>query len=426
MRTMGFMTLDDLRRRLSSDQGGAVIVLVAISLVVIMGFAGIAIDLGRGYLEKARLSRAVDAGVLAGARSLRSGNTEAERQALELARANGLSDDVPTDVEVTFGTNPEGESTVTMAAHRRVPTTFMRVLGKDEMNVESEATAAVPPVDMLLVLDQSGSLRQMGAWNDLQDAAKTFVGFFDDQMDQMGLVSFQIRATDRFIIDDGFTNQIENAIDGISSDGDTNTAEGLRLALEQMQLPGVRDRSAKVVVFFTDGRPTAFRGILGPGGPSEGGSPLGPFTYNGPNPNINDRAMAVYVSNTGNVRGYFDDPQTLPTDQVANPPDGCANVNSCWSWHEDDVRDAAREKGLEVADAIREEGIFLYTIALGNPSASDPLLQPDLDYLAELANEGGATDGDQPAGQSYFAPSANELEQVFSQVAQDLLVRLAQ
>ncbi|MFW6192435.1 MAG: VWA domain-containing protein [Gemmatimonadota bacterium] len=414
-----------LKRALTSDEGGAVLVFVAVGLVVFMGFAGIAIDLGRGYLERSQMSRAVDAGVLAGARSLRSGITESRRQAFELARANGLADDPSTSVGVDFGTNAAGERTVTMTASRTVPTTFIRLLGRDQMNVGSRATAAVPPVDLVLVLDQSGSLSAMGAWNDLQEAAKQFVSFFDDNMDQMGLVSFQVRGTNRFPIDHGFTSSIRSAIDGMSSAGDTNAGEGLRLALEQMRLPGVRDRSAKVVVFFTDGRPTAFRGVVGPGGPSDGGSPLGPFTWDGGNPNVDDRMMAVQRTRTGGqMRGYFDDPETLPTDRLASP-DGCVDATSCWGWQEPDIRERSREAGLVVADAIREDGVFVYTIGLGDPSAST-LEQPDLDYLAELANESGQTDSSQPAGQSYFAPDVSQLQDVFDQVAQDLLVRLAQ
>lgn len=46
-------------------------------------------------------------------------------------------------------------------------------------------------------------------------------------------------------------------------------------------------------------------------------------------------------------------------------------------------------------------------------------------YLREISNEGGVTAGGQPRGRAYFAPSAVELRQVFDQVAQDLVVRLA-
>ncbi len=48
-----------------------------------------------------------------------------------------------------------------------------------------------------------------------------------------------------------------------------------------------------------------------------------------------------------------------------------------------------------------------------------------MDYLRLLANEDGAASGSQPAARAYFAPSASELDDVFNQVAQDLLVRLA-
>jgi hypothetical protein len=53
--------LDWWRGRLC-DERGAVLVFVAVSLVGIIGFSGLAIDLGRGYVTKIRLSRAVDAG----------------------------------------------------------------------------------------------------------------------------------------------------------------------------------------------------------------------------------------------------------------------------------------------------------------------------------------------------------------------------
>ena len=67
----------------------------------------------------------------------------------------------------------------------------------------------------------------------------------------------------------------------------------------------------------------------------------------------------------------------------------------------------------------------LYTIGLGNPSATDPIETPDVGYLELLANVGGIVDADQPRGRSYFAPSAAQLDDVFEQVARDLMVRLA-
>ena len=51
----------------STQRRGGIVVLVAVSLVVIFGFAVLAIDLGRLYLTRAELQRAADSAALAGA-----------------------------------------------------------------------------------------------------------------------------------------------------------------------------------------------------------------------------------------------------------------------------------------------------------------------------------------------------------------------
>lgn len=412
---------EGLLRRLYGDRTGAVIVLVAVAMVVTLGMVGLVTDIGVAVVNKARLDRAVDAAVLKGAAARRQGTSEARDQALAMARANGVTPNANTNVNVIFGTNALGEATVTMTATREVGTHFMRILGIDEVDVGSRATAAVPPVDLVMVLDQSGSLASNNVWDDLQDAAKDFVGNFDETLDQLGLVSFQIRGTDRFSLDHGFRTPIENEIDGMNSVGDTNAGEGLRVAWSQFQLPAVRDRSVKVLVFFTDGRPTAFRGSIGTGGPGNGGPAQGPFGVDAP-----DRMLAVFTTTDNVVRGLFEDPPSLPEDQQADPDD-CDQVSVCENgWNEDRIRDKSRQNGLDMADVIREDGIIIYSIGLGDPGASHPLEQPDQDYLREIANENGTVDGSQPQGRMFFAPSAAELQQVFDLVAQDILVRLAQ
>jgi Flp pilus assembly protein TadG len=378
-----------------------------VSMVVVLGMAGLAVDLGRGYLEKYRLSRAVDAGVLAAGRSMRLGQNTARSEASSVARLNGVVDGVEGGkTSIAFSTNGFGENTVTMTASKPVPTIFMRVLGQYQMDVATAATAAVAPVDMVLVLDQSGSLGTQGVWNNLRHAARNFVQHFEDRIDQVGLVSFQARADNRFQMAHSFTGPVISAINGMTSAGDTNTGEGLRLADVQFQSGPVRQRSAKVVVFFTDGRPTAFRGVIGAPG------------------NQQDRVMAVKTFGSGLIRGYFDNPDSLPMDALA-VPDGCGDVAMCFSWQEAAVRATARQMGLAQAAQLRQRGITIYTIGLGNPAATHPLQQPDLAYLQQLANQGGVVDPNQPQGTAYFAPSAAQLQQVFDLVAQDLLVRLA-
>jgi Flp pilus assembly protein TadG len=363
--------------------------------------AGLAIDVGRGYLLKAHLSRAVDAASLAAARSLRAGTSIAQARAVAVAAANGVRAGVNgATFSLTFGTNELDEETVSVTAAQPTPTLLMRLAGYEDMEVRSAAVAAVPPVDLVLVLDQSGSLDQANAWDDLQDAARQFVGHFDEDIDQMGLVSFNLRAESHFEITQPFYSQAIWAINSMVSVSYTNTGEGLRLAHQQFQGAGVRERSAKVVVFFTDGRPTCFRGDIGG----------------------QDRVMAAWSGNR--VQGYWNDPETLPMHYQPRP-DGCRGVQSCYGYGRDDVFRVATGNGAYWANQIRDAGILVYTIGLGDTSKPPGhILQPDQDYLRELANEGGITDPDQPKGRMYFAPSAGELRTVFNLVAQDLLARL--
>lgn len=392
-----------------SNERGAVLAVVALSLVAVLASAGLAIDAGRGYIERVRISRAVDGGALAAARVLRSGQAAAREEAESVARANGVVHGVDgTVLEIEFGTNDRGENTVLVSASRPLPTTFMRVLDFQELTVAAEAEAAVPPLDILLVLDTSGSLAAAGAWDELQDAAIAFVEYFSDEIDQMGVVSFQVSAHDVFELRHTFRLDVSNAIESMVSDGDTNIQQGLGHARAQMQLPAARPSAAKAVVFFTDGRPTAVRGAFGG----------------------QDRIMAVYTTVNNRVRAYFDDPDDIPPGFALYPgdnwPGGCVVVTSCFGLGEQDVRQLAADEGLVEADLLRQDGILVYSIGLGNLSyGPGDLRTPDLDYLLRIANEGGIESNSQPQGRMFFAPSSSELRSVFEEVAQDLVVRLA-
>ena len=124
--------------------------------------------------------------------------------------------------------------------------------------------------------------------------------------------------------------------------------------------------------------------------------------------------------------GYWNDPDDLPIHYRPNP-DGCYNVWRCFNYiRRNDVFNSARDNGAYWANEIRKENILVYTIGLGDTSQPPgSILQPDQNYLRQLANENGITDPDQPKGRMYFAPSASEIRTVFNLVAQDLLARLA-
>ena len=57
-------------RNIIKNQKGAIIVIFALSLIVLIGFAALGTEVGRWYLTRAELSKAVDAAALAGAANI--------------------------------------------------------------------------------------------------------------------------------------------------------------------------------------------------------------------------------------------------------------------------------------------------------------------------------------------------------------------
>ena len=101
-------------RRLSSflaDQDGAIAIVIALMLPVLLGFAGLAVDMGHSYAVKSQLKNAADAGALRGARALvpYTGSPETPNWALALSKApeavklNRADNKQLTDSVVTYG-----------------------------------------------------------------------------------------------------------------------------------------------------------------------------------------------------------------------------------------------------------------------------------------------------------------------------------
>ena len=146
-------------RALLRDTGGASIVFVAAAIIPLVAFIGMGTDAARGYLVKARLSQALDAAGLAGAQHATNATLLQE------------------DIQMFFNSNyPAGfmGSTITgptytfdsvndklvVTATAKVPTTFMRVLGYEDVTVSAstEVTRKTQYLDVVLAMDMSTSM----------------------------------------------------------------------------------------------------------------------------------------------------------------------------------------------------------------------------------------------------------------------------
>ncbi|MCX7841847.1 MAG: pilus assembly protein TadG-related protein [Clostridia bacterium] len=120
---------------------GSSMVIYAAALIVIMGAASLAVDIGFAINEKAAIANAADAAALAGAQELASGNGTA---ALSVARAylekNGMK---PVDAEITIN---DGGNIITVRNRRQVNYAFARILGINSTVVRANASAGAFPV----------------------------------------------------------------------------------------------------------------------------------------------------------------------------------------------------------------------------------------------------------------------------------------
>ncbi len=145
---------------------GQMIVILAVALVVLVGFTGLAVDLGRYLVAMGRLRQAADAGALAAAAQFREnrGLDEMTAAARSVIQANGFT---PTQLEVntcdtkpgdTYLCNPPRRKKVEVTVAAQMPTTFLRIVGWQQMTLSTIAVGEAASMDVVLVIDTSESM----------------------------------------------------------------------------------------------------------------------------------------------------------------------------------------------------------------------------------------------------------------------------
>lgn len=141
-----------------AEERGSALPVVAFALLVMVGSVGLSIDLGRGYIAKAKLQSSLDAaGLAAGATmSTASAATEA-RKYLDVNFNGGTVAASVTNLNVVTRSNG---TIIDLSATATLPTTFMRLFGQQQMVVaaRTEVTREITGLELSLVLDVTGSM----------------------------------------------------------------------------------------------------------------------------------------------------------------------------------------------------------------------------------------------------------------------------
>jgi Flp pilus assembly protein TadG len=172
--------------------------MLAVAIVVLVLFAGLAIDFSIAYTLKSGLSRAVDASALEGMRALSQGNTVAQQVATDSFNANVQalgSMTIPPTLSFVQNTDASGNQSVTITGTVSWQPLFLRLVYASPILISDSATVGRAPLYMTLVLDQSYSMTQNGGSTALAPAVNAFVGQFNDTADHVAVVSFASIAT---------------------------------------------------------------------------------------------------------------------------------------------------------------------------------------------------------------------------------------
>jgi Flp pilus assembly protein TadG len=237
----------------------------AMVLLVLLPSIGLAVDVGLMYLVNSLLSAAADAASLAGARALARGTDDSAQRANAESTANtyfhsnfpsgffGTANLLVSNVATTDSTYMRS---ITTTASVDLPFLFMRALGKDHVTLSSTAKATRRDVNVMFVMDRSTSLTNSGSCAPLKAAAINFVEKFAESRDNVGLVTFATSSLVDVHLTTSFKTPVENTLNSVICSGGTNSAQALWQGYQE--LAGLAQTGAlNVILFFTDGRPTA-------------------------------------------------------------------------------------------------------------------------------------------------------------------------
>jgi hypothetical protein len=438
------------------NQRGSFIIWFTLSFALLGTFIGFALDLGRAYLEKARLARLVDAASLAAAKVVKGQAAfinDATRAACDSMTMNGApvvmsggntctaSQGAPMTATVEFFDLPvsggPSVKAVRVTANEPMPTTFIRFLGwmapgdYSKVDVVARAEAGPErPVDLMLVLDRSGSMSGTDGSNRSKiDALKcaltgqgcTGEGFLGENFtsdDRIGMTAFGMRGcgtggsaefTGNVCVPDkvlgSSISSIVSAINGLGLSGTTNTMEGLRTGKTQIAnafADPARSATRKVVLLVTDGQPTALRldsSTACQSDPLTGTSLGGPawtdstgcyFVKRGSSDSasVSDGFTRMTLGNDREEEFIF------PDDPLFNPGygktvSGTGSPSSLYLHQMQAARNAAREESRQIKE-LGGGNAVVFVIAIGNTIPNDATGRLDANarcLLAAIAND---------------------------------------
>ncbi|WP_442508777.1 pilus assembly protein TadG-related protein [Novipirellula sp. SH528] len=377
----------------ASKRHGGTIVLFAVLMVVIVGMAAFAVDIGRMQLVRSQLQSAVDAGAIAGGLHLKNNPEDiqgAKNVAENFIAKNkvGFVVDVPPEMIAleTGNWDPNSETFTlsnTSASAIRVhavqsnePFFFAGIFGQSSFSIPRQSIASAPgiPLDIVMVLDLSESMESDGRIEALQQASPEFVEMIEQSLkeDRIGVMGYGARKGRYDPEEEGHSGVMYTASpSSLFPDPDDTSSDWVGI----LESPMTNDFSALKNNILTNS--TLKSGKYG------GGTPIGAA--------VRDGAHYLYAnhrkndSNGNKVKMLM----VVMSDGYANKP-------------EDDPDQYA----IAMANYASGLGIEIHTISLGDSA--------DISLMTAIAN---ATGGKQFSATGSGSELTNTLKQAYRKIA---------
>ncbi len=188
------MTLFETLKRYIKDHKGVAAVWFGMMVPLVVTSVGLSVDMGQTYLVKERLSRALDAAALAAAAMPTDDVNAIEEKINDFLDVNYPDNVVGFQTHIEVSNNTD---TLYVEAWAELNPTFMQVFGQDTIQVKavSEVTKEVKAIEVVLVMDVTGSMSTNNNIATLRTAATNFVNTMfervnDTNMIKIGLVPF--------------------------------------------------------------------------------------------------------------------------------------------------------------------------------------------------------------------------------------------
>ena len=133
--------MDIMRDQRLSSEGGQTLLLCVMMIAALCGIVALTVDVGLGFLDKARMQNATDSAALAGIQLLPDDPGGAVDAATEIADAYGLSAEDGLDIRITTTYYPN--DTIAVSASHDETAQFATVMGIDFFEVSASAKARV-------------------------------------------------------------------------------------------------------------------------------------------------------------------------------------------------------------------------------------------------------------------------------------------